>query len=71
MSRPIQEKDTGKPRQIRIDPRTFMRLLAVRDMMAGYIGIDKLHLGQVINILVNNYIEDDNNGGGKHGKGKI
>jgi hypothetical protein len=60
MSRPIKEEDTGKPRQIRVDRRTFMRLLVARDMMAGDMGLDTLHLGQVIQVLVSKYIEEVN-----------
>jgi hypothetical protein len=58
MSRPIKEKDTGKPRQIRVDPRTFMRLLSVRDMMCEDMGINTLHLNQVVGVLINKYIEN-------------
>ena len=57
MSRPIKNMDTGHPRQVRLDGKTFMKLLSIRDMMGENIGVDSLHLNQVISVLINDYIK--------------
>jgi hypothetical protein len=57
MSRPLKEENTGHPRQVRLDCDTFAKLLVVRNMMMEEIGLDRLHMNQVISIMLNNHVK--------------